>query len=141
MTAPTFDVARAAIQDGGLEVFRVKDETIELAERVRSHLMDAGVSVTFGKQPSVQFTVRAQHSDFPGSPAEEMFSRVRNAVLSRAAARGFSESDQRCRQIYDPVDDSRVLDVWYELTFSKGAHELAQLMDDLRFALSIKKSV
>jgi hypothetical protein len=141
VTVPTFDVARAAITDGGLEVFRVKDETIQLAERVRSHLMDAGVSVSFGARPRIQFTVRAQNSDFPGSAPDDMFGRVRHAVASRAEARGFAESDQRCRQIYDPVDDSRVLDVWYELTFSKDAHELVQLMDDLRFALGVKKSV
>lgn len=141
MTAPTIEVARAAITNGGLEVFRVKDETIQLAERVRSHLMDAGVSVSFGEQPSVQFIVRAQNSDFPGCAPEEMFGRVRHAVAGSAAARGFTESDQRCRQIHDPVDDSRVLDVWYELTFTKAAHELTQLMDDLRFALSVKKCV
>jgi hypothetical protein len=141
VTAPTFEVARAAITDSGLEVFRVKDETIQLAERVRSHLMDASVSVSFDKQARIQFIVRAQTSDFPGSGPDEMFNRVRHAVVNRAQARGFAESDRRCRQIYDPVDDSRVLDVWYELTFSKEAGELVQLMDDLRFALGVKKCI
>lgn len=141
MTTPTLEVAKAAIKDGGLEVFRVKDETIQLAERVRSHLMDAGVSVSFGERANVQFVVRAQNSDFPGTAADEMFSKVRHAILGRAEARGFAESERRCRQIHDPVDDSRILDVWYELTFSKAADELVQLMDDLRFALGVKKCV
>jgi hypothetical protein len=141
VSTPSIEAARAAIVENGIEVFRVKDETIQLAERVRSHLMDASVSVRFGARPCIQFTVRAQNSDFPSTNAEEMFTKVRHATTSRAQARGFDESDSRCRPVHDPVDDSRVLDVWYELTFSKETHDLAQLMEDLRWALAVSKCV
>jgi hypothetical protein len=141
VNAPSLEAARAAIAEHGIEVFRVKDETIQLAERVRSHLMDASVAVSFGTRPRIEFTVRAQVSDFPGTAAEEMFTKVRHATTTRAQARGFTESESRCRPVHDPVDDSRVLDVWYELIFSKETRDLGQLMDDLRWALSLSKCV
>jgi hypothetical protein len=141
MSAPSLEAARAAIVENGIEVFRVKDETIQLAERVRSHLMDASVAVRFGARPCIQFIVRAQNSDFPGTNAEEMFTKVRHSTATPAQAHGFDESDSRCRPVHDPVDDSRVLDVWYELTFSKETQDLTQLLDDLRWALTVAKCV
>jgi hypothetical protein len=141
VSAPSLEATRAAILAHGIEVFRVKDDTIQLAQRVRSHLMDAGVSVSFGKQTRTHFTVRVQNSDFPGTAADEMFSKVRKEIAERAQTHGFDETDSRCRKIHDPVDDTHILDVWYELTFSKPTHELAQLMDDVRWALSVSKCI
>ena len=141
VSAPSLEAARAAIVESGIEVFRVKGDTIQLAERVRSHLMDAGVSVCFGERPRIEFTVRVQNSDFPGTAAEEMFNKVRHSTASRAQSRGFSEFDSRCRPVHDPVDNARVLDVWYELTFAKDTHDLEQLMDDVRWALRVTKCV
>jgi hypothetical protein len=144
VSVPSLDAARAAIVANGFEVFRVKGDTIQLAERVRLHLMDASVSVSFGERPRIEFTVRVQNSDFPGAEAEEMFGKVRQATASRAEARGFTEFDRRCRSVNDPIDSSRVLDVWYELIFAKdtqGTSDLEQLIDDLRWALSVSKCV
>jgi hypothetical protein len=141
VSAPSLDATRAAILANGIEVFRVKDDAIQLAQRVRSHLMDAGVSVSCGMQAHVLFTVRAQNSDFPGTSAEEMFSKVRREVATRAQAQGFAETDSRCRQVHDPVDASHILDVWYELTFSKPTQDLAQLMVDVRWALAVSKCI
>ena len=141
MSVPSLEAARAAIVENGIEVFRVKGDTIQLAERVRSHLMDAGVAVSFGARPRIEFTVRVQNSDFPGTAAEDMFSKVRNFTAGGAQARGFMEFDSRCRPVHDPIDDTRVLDVWYELTFAKDTLTLEQLMDDVRWALSQSKCV
>jgi hypothetical protein len=141
VNVPSLEATRAAIVANGIEVFRVKDEAIQLAQRVRSHLMDAGVSVSFNKTPRIHFTVRVQNSDFPGTSADEMFSKVRKEIAERAQTHGFDESDSRCRKIHDPVDNTHVLDVWYELTFSKPALELTQLMEDVRWALSVSKCV
>jgi hypothetical protein len=141
VSAPSLETTRAAILANGIEVFRVKDETIELAQRVRSHLMDAGVSLSFGKEPRLEFTVRVQNSDFPGTGADEMFSKVRLEIGARARERGFSEAEQRCRKVEDPVDAAHVLDVWYELTFAKSTTDLSQLMDDVRWALAVSKCI
>jgi hypothetical protein len=141
LSAPSLDATRAALLGNGIEVFRVKDGAIQLAQRVRSHLMDAGVSVNCGAHANVLFTVRAQNSDFPGTSAEEMFGKVRKEIATRAQAQGFAESDSRCRQIQDPVDALHILDVWYELTFSKPTQDLTQLLADVRWALDVSKCI
>jgi hypothetical protein len=137
----TLEAARGALSAHGVEVFRVEDEMIQLATRVRSHLMDGGVAIHIGANPSVQFTVRAQSSDFPGVGADEMFAKVREAIDELASARGFSESATHRRRILDPVDGSHVLDIWYELTFQKPLGDSATLLDDVRWALGVGKCV
>jgi hypothetical protein len=139
--APTLADARKAIADQGLEFFRIEGELIHLATRVRSHLMDASVSLRFGVQPCVSFTVRAQSSDFPGASGADMFEKVRSAISANALARGFSEIEEHSRQVQDPVDHARILDVWYELTFSKEFHDLDNMLDDVRWSLSVSKCV
>jgi hypothetical protein len=119
----------------------VEEEMIQLATRVRSHLMDAGVALHVGTAPSLQFTVRAQSSDFPGVTADEMFAKVREAVDEIASARGFLESATHRRRILDPVDGSHVLDVWYELTFRKPLGDSQTLLEDVRWALGVDKCV
>jgi hypothetical protein len=141
VSVPSLEVAKAAIKAQGVEVFRVEGQSIQLAERVRSHLMDAGVSVHFGEEPNVQFTVRAQTSDFPTVVGDEMFEKVRTQLAGQAQERGFVESERRCRPIHDPVDAARVLDIWYELTFSKAFHDLNELLSDVRWACSVSKCV
>ena len=141
VSAPSLDAAKAALLGQGVEVFRVDNGTIQLATRVRSHLMDAGVSVQLGEAAAVQFTVRAQSSDFPGVGADDMFVKVREAVADKAAARGFNESGSHRRRILDPVDTSLVLDVWYELTFSKPLVDATRLLDDVRWALGVGKCI
>jgi hypothetical protein len=139
-TPMTLESVRSALLEAGLEVFRVEDQAVHLAERVRSHLMDAGVRVRSTRQLAVDVTVRAQRSDFPSDTADALFARVRAAVSDSATARGFIEGDARPREIRDPVDDSRLLDVWYELTFSKDTAR-ETLVDDVRWAIRLSKCV
>lgn len=138
---PTLDSVRARLLESGLEVFRAQGQTVHLAERVRSHLMDAGVSVRVADALAAEVTVRAQSSDFPVDPADALFARVRTAMAELARSRGFEETSARAREIRDPVDDTRLLDVWYELTFTKQASELDGLVDDLRWALRLPKCI
>jgi len=139
-TPMTLESVRSALLEAGLEVFRVEGQAVHLAERVRSHLMDAGVRVRPTHQLTVDVTIRAQRSDFPSDTADALFARVRAAVSDSATARGFIESDARPREIRDPVDDSRLLDVWYELTFSKDTAR-ETLVDDVRWAIRLSKCV
>ena len=136
----SLESVRNALLEAGLEVFRVEEQAVHLAERVRSHLMDAGVRVRCARQLGVDVTVRAQSSDFPSDGAETLFGRVRTAIADGAKARGFHETAASPREILDPVDDTRTLDTWYELTFSKEA-SLASLLDDVRWALRLPKCI
>ena len=137
----TIESMRATLLEAGLEVFRVQDQTVHLAERVRSHLMDAGVRVRCADKLEVDVTVRSQSSDFPADAADALFARVRAAIVELASARGFLETAAAPRDIRDPVDDSRLLDVWYEITFTKDATQPAALIDDVRWALRLPKCV
>jgi hypothetical protein len=140
MKPTSLESVRSALLEAGLDVFRVDTDAVHLAERVRSHLMDAGVRVRYSRQLGVDVTVRSQRSDFPTDSADQSFARVRKAVATSAEARGFKETSARAREILDPVDDTTVLDVWYELTFSKDAAS-ASLIDDVRWALALAKCV
>jgi hypothetical protein len=142
VTTLTLDVVKTAILDAGLEVFRTKEDTIQLAERVRSHLMDAGIRVRVQDGVStVLVTVRSQRSDFPAASQDDLFSKVRAGVGHDALARGFSEIDAKPREIQDPVDDTRVLDVWYEVTFGKPIASTSALVDDVQWAMRLPKCV
>jgi hypothetical protein len=140
MQPVSLEGVRSTLIEAGLEVFRVDTDAVHLASRVRSHLMDAGVRVRCSRQLGVDVTVRAQRSDFPSDPAERLLSRVREAVTESAESRGFKETAACPREIRDPVDDTRLLDVWYELTFSKDA-TTSTLLDDVRWALGLAKCV
>jgi hypothetical protein len=136
----SLESVRSTLLEAGIDVFRVEAEVVHLAERVRSHLMDAGVRVRCVRQLGVDVTVRAQRSDFPSDPPERLFARVREAVADSADTRGFHETAARPREIRDPVDNSLLLDVWYELTFSRDATG-ESLIDDVRWAIRLGKCI
>ena len=135
------ELTRAALLAHGIEVFRVDGSTIQLAVRVRHHLMDAGVSVCLEPDTHVQLTVRAQGSDHPGVAASQVFGKVRDAISNAAAARGFYERTSQCREIRDPGDEASILDLWYELTFAKPARDTSDLLDDVTWALGVPKCI
>jgi len=138
---PTLERARTALIARGVEIFRVEAAEIALAKRVRSHLMDAGVSVQFAPEPNVRFIVRAQSSDFPGASAKQLYDKVREEVAAIAHAHGFEEVAEQPREVRDPGDASRVLDVWYELTFAKAVRDADSWLDDIGWAMNVSKCV
>lgn len=141
MDALTLDGLKQAVLDAGFEIYRIQGGEIRLAERVRMHLMDSGVSVTLHSNARVSLTVRTQRSDFPMTPAQDLFERVRNTIGKTIEARGFHEVRAETRDITDPVDASHLLDVWHELTFAKETPSMVGMVDDLRWALSVPKCV
>lgn len=138
---PTLERAKAALIARGVDIFRAEATEIALAKRVRSHLMDAGVSVHFVPEPNVRFVVRAQSSDFPGASAKQLYDKVRHEVAGQASAQGFKEVAEHPREVRDPGDASRVLDVWYELTFAKPVRDSETWLDDVRWAMNISKCI
>lgn len=133
---------KAVLEAAGLEIYRVRAEEIQLAERVRLHIMDSGVRVIVAEAKAwIRFTVRSQKSDFPNAHADELFERVRQRVGEGANERGFTERESRVHQVTDPVDENKILDVWHEVVYEKSLAAPDDLVDEVRWALEVEKYV
>ncbi len=130
-----------AVEAAGLEVYRAEAAELRIAQRIRMHLMDSGVTVLLDPSPRVCLTIRAQRSDFPADAADALMTRVREAVMQATSARGYTEVGALSREIQNPTDESDVLDVWHELTFAKPFADQQALIDEVRWALAIPKCI
>lgn len=136
---PTPAEMKRALQKAGFEIYRTRGDVVHLAERVRENLlMDSGVFV-HATSPAVGFVVRAQKADFPSEGDGELFDRARR-LAQRARDRGYSEVGTHVRNVADPGDAARTLDVWLEVSFEKPTPDDEALFDEVRFALSIEKA-
>ncbi|MCS6797597.1 MAG: hypothetical protein NZ898_03545 [Myxococcota bacterium] len=142
MTQSDPTAIRRVLEAAGLELYGGDDETIVLAERVRLHIMDSGVRVTRAHAGlAVEFTARSQRSDHPHDPEPALFDLVRARVGPEARERGYVEKDARRTEVRDPTDATRVLDVWYEIVYEKPVRGPEDLVDEVRWALSVDKFV
>ena len=134
------DVAqlKKILTDAGIEVFRTTADEIQIAERVRLHIMDSGVRVGLSG-PTVRFTARSQRSDFPSSNDEQLLEIVRASIGAEADARGFTEASTSVNEVPDPGNPERVLDVWHEILFEKVVPEADALVAEVRWALAVEK--
>jgi len=130
-----------ALAKAGVEVYRTADGEVQIAERVRFHLMDSGVRVRAADPLEVVFTVRCQRSDFPHSLDVDLFDKVRGAIEAAAGDRGYREIGAAPVEVTDPMDESKVLDVWFEVTYRKTTEDMASTIDEVRWALGIEKYV
>lgn len=137
----TLEALSHAVIAAGLEIYRAERAEIRIAQRVRMHLMDSGVTVLLTPAPRVCVTVRAQRSDFPTESATELLSRVRDALRTATAERGFAEADAQSRDIENPADTEDVLDVWHELTYSKPFGDATTMIAEVRWALAVPKCI
>src|SRR5262245_26258956 len=112
-------------------------EEIQVAERVRLHIMDSGIRVRLGGQLAVAFTARAQRSDVPSVAPEQLFAKVRGSVGDGALERGYAEEASHTIEVRDPMDDKRVLDTWHEVTYVKTLETLEATLDEVRWALTL----
>lgn len=134
---------KQALLDAGVEIYRTNatDGEIQVAERVRLHIMDSGVRVRLDEVIRVRFTARSQKSDFPNESPDQLFTKVRSTVGPNAQARGYIELAATSVEVKDPVDQSKVLDVWHEVTYEKSAQDESEAVDEVRWALEIEKYV
>lgn len=139
MSQADLQSVKKALVDAGVEIYRAQGQEIQVAERVRLHLMDSGVRVRTDPL-SVSFTCRSQRSDFPNVAPVDLFEKVRTKIGKDATDRGFVESNASTTEVKDPVDASKVLDVWHEVTYAKETDE-SSLIDEVRWALGIEKYV
>ena len=129
------------LTQAGVEIYRSVSDEIQVAERVRFHIMDSGVRVHLAETVKVAFTARSQRSDFPHADVSDLFDKVRGEVGARAAPRGYREAEATTVEVKDPVDGQKVLDVWHEVTYEKDSVALDVLVDEVQWALSIDKYV
>jgi hypothetical protein len=137
----TIEDIQQVLATAGVEIYRAEERQLRIAERVRLHIMDSGVRVVLAGGLSVQFTARTQRSDAPSARPEELFRRVREEVGERAENRGYQESHAEVVEVTDPVDESRVLDVWHEVTYRKPLETMDDAVPEVRWALELEKYV
>ena len=142
MNAVDAAAIKRALETAGIEVYRAMPNEIQVAERVRLHIMDSGVRVVLiDGRAAIRFTARSQRSDFPHAAAEELFERVRSSIGRPATERGYIEATSGIRQVLDPVDSTKVLDVWHEVTYQKSTDAGDELITEVRWALTVEKYV
>lgn len=125
----------------GFEVFRTLGSRIVLADRVRENLiMDSCVSAVFDGDLGVRVVLRAQAKDFPGENEEQLFLRVIQHG-DALGSRGYGEVERSVIPLPDPSDPAKHLDTWYEVSFHKTLPLDHDLPEELRYALSVTKTV
>ena len=139
--ALTIQDIQQALADAGVEIYRAHARELQIAERVRLHIMDSGVRIVVSDELVVLFTARTQRSDAPSAHTEELFRRVREEVGQQAADRGYRESLAEVVEVRDPVDAARVLDVWHEVTYRKALADIDEAVAEVRWALDLEKYV
>ena len=142
MSSADLKQVKEELARAGLEIYRTRPPAeIQVAERVRLHIMDSGIRVRLGDGVIVSFTARTQRSDFPSVSPEQLFAKVRDAVGSLAGARGYTEEGATAIEVKDPMDDARVLDTWHEVTYAKTLESVDAALEEVRWALGIEKYV
>jgi len=140
MPTPTPSKLKKILIQQGFEVYRTLGDRILLADRVRDNLiMDSGVSAVAAPELAVQLVVRTQAHDFPGESEEKLFDRARR-LAHKSMERGYVEVETAVVPIHDPGDRTRTLDIWHEVTFQRGVADLAELYEELRYAMGVEKS-
>ncbi|MDI1443970.1 hypothetical protein [Polyangium sp. 6x1] len=136
---PTPAEVKKALIAAGFEVYRTRGDVVHVAERARENLiMDSGVRVHAG-EVAVGLVLRAQRSDFPHDPDDEMFERARGLAVA-ARERGYHEVGAQITRLPDPSDEERTLDSWFEVSFEKRVAGLDEAMAEVGFALSLEKA-
>ena len=140
MPPPSTTALKNALVGQGFEIYRTVGNRIVLADRVRDNLiMDSGVAAVGETPQAVRLTVRVQKTDFPGETDDQLYQHARRQA-EEAVARGYREVEHVAVPVHDPGDKSRILDVWYEVTFEKAVDGEQGLFDELRRALQMDKT-
>lgn len=125
----------------GFEIYRTLEDLVVLAERVRDNLiMDSGVAARAGDALAVRVVLRAQAHDFPGETPDQLIGRARE-LAKALTSRGYTEVQAQTVPVLDPGDNSKILDTWYEVSLECSVSETRELLEELKFALGVDKTV
>lgn len=142
MSSTDLKQVKEELVKAGIEIYRTRPPSeIQVAERVRLHIMDSGIRVRLDEDLTVLFTARTQRSDFPSVAPDELFAKVRERVGRVAVERGYEEQSAQTVEVKDPMDEAKVLDTWHEVTYAKRLGTLQDALDEVRWALAIEKYV
>lgn len=145
MPDPELQRVKRVLKEAGVEIYRTRAKELQIAERIRMHIMDSGIRVLLPAEESgsmsLSFTARSQRSDRPSASHEEHLEQVREKIGAEATGRGYGEAEVRATEVLDPMDDSKVLDVWHEVTYSRAVDGDEALLEELRWALALEKYV
>ena len=140
MRSPPSALKKSLVAEG-FEIYRTSPNWVALADRVRDNLlMDAGVAALEGENLGVRVVLRARGSDFPGETPESVLERAR-ALGDELRSRGYLEVSAEAVPLPDPSDRSRTLDTWYEVSLERAIADEPELFAELRFALTLPKTV
>lgn len=140
MPDPTVKDLKRALIDAGMEVFRVRDDEVHLAERQNVQLMEAGVRARIGGSARVSVVARAQRNDAPSLSEGAAFELVRQR-LSALRDAGYTEVSAASRELRSVSDPNHVLDVWYEVTFERSVGSLEEAVAETKRALAAERYV
>lgn len=143
-TSPALEELGRDLVERGIELFASTDRELQIAERVRVHLMDSGVRVRLeGGWLVLRFTATASKAAHPTASEETLFQLVRDAIGGAALARGYREHGAVVSEARDPQDASRVFDVFYgvEYALSLEPSDRSRLEDEVRWVLSRERSL
>lgn len=138
MSSSDLQQVKKSLLEADLEIYRTTPTEIQVAERVRLHIMDSGIRVRFTDSMAVTFSARSQRSDFPSVDPDQIFAKVRSTIGAKATERGYREEGSQTIEVKDPMDDSRVLDTWHEVTYAKPVESAEQVVDEIRWALALE---
>lgn len=145
MTVPDPAELKRKLRAEGFEIYRTVAERILLAERIRDNLiMDSGVAADLGPSGaesaiSVQVTVRAQASHFPGANETQMKDHARQLAATFVES-GYTEVEVIETPVPDPSDPSKSLDTSHEIRLRRPVENLEGLFAELREALGRRRS-
>jgi hypothetical protein len=135
----TLAVVKEALRLASIEIYRTQEAEVQIAERIRYHIMDSGVRILIGRALKIVFSARAQKSDFPHGLPDALYMRIRENIGKDASTRGYQETETRTVNVTDPVDSSKMLDVWYEVLFEKEVSDISAVIDEVKWAVSLDK--
>ena len=131
-----------ALTASGVEIFAEGERELQIAERVRMHLMDSGVRVRLhGACAEIVFTATASRNEHPTMEPSDLLERLRDQVGTAAEARGYRELRPTEIEALDPLDSSRVLDVFHGLEYVLLVSDAAQLGEEVRWAVELEKAL
>jgi hypothetical protein len=126
----------------GVEIFDQRDGELQIAERVRMHLMDSGVRIRAkDSRIEIVFTATASKAEHPSADPDDLFEMIRKTVGVAASAHGYREVGSSTTEARDPQCRDRVLDVFHGIEYARALDERAHLADEVRWALELDKSL